>query len=272
MTFAFNWKTVITLVVLCIVVLCAVDYICWPAKADDSSAGIVFTYGSNYNYSVNVLPNNSYVHQGENISQGNYYDLSGVYGFSGVLAWWKDQWTAGTTYPEKTFDLNILKLHSVYIDPATWPVGKYYQFDGAMSGSNESGGSYFGNGNCYVFYVTKPSENWTAPTIVTNVTRTGEIEVNIGGNITKVQVTYTDQVTGTQTPVPTNTPLGQHTVILPTTAAPEPTNPDVVDKYGNPVNNAPANLNEVTPTPVPIGISVIAMVFAAAFVVWRKRK
>ena len=37
---------------------------------------------------VLVLPNNSYVHQGDNISQGNYYDLHGVYGFSGEVASW----------------------------------------------------------------------------------------------------------------------------------------------------------------------------------------
>lgn len=231
MTFKFNWKSVIPLIILCILALCMLECIVFPASADDSSSGISFSYGPNYNYSVNVLPNKSYVHQGENISQGNYYDLSGIYGFSGVLAWWKDPWAAGTTYPDKTFDLNLLKLHSVYIDPATWPIGRYYQFDGALSGSKESGSSYFGNGNSYVFYVTAPSANWAAP-----------------------------NVTNDATPVPTATIGGQYTIItqMPTQ---QPTTANVVDKYGNPVNNAPAGIQEVTAkSPVPFGIVIAGLI------------
>ncbi len=270
MTFKFNWKTVIPLLVICILVLCAMDYLCWPAKAEDSSAGTIFTYGPNYNYSENVLPNNSYVHQGENISQGDYYDLSGVYGFSGVLGWWKDQWAPGTTYPDKTFDLNVMHLRSIYIDPEKWPVGKYYQFDGAMYGDNSTSGSYFGNGNCYVFYVTKPAENWT-PTI-TNVTKTGEIEVNVGGNITHVQVTYTEQVIETQTPVPTATIEGQHTIVVgPQETQAMPTAANVVDRNGYPVNNVPEGMQQVTAkAPVSAGI-VIAGLVGGILLVKRRR-
>jgi hypothetical protein len=274
MTFKFNWKAVIPLIVLCILVLCITDYIFWPAKADDSSAGTIFSYGPNYNYSINVLPNNSYVHQGENISQGNYYDLSGIYGFSGVLGWWQDQWNPGTTYPDKTFDLNTLHLHNVYIDPATWPVGKYYQFDGMRYSDYTINGSYFGNGNCYMFYVVKPLNNWTAPEQIANVTKTGEIEVKIGENVTKVQVTYTEQVT--QTAVPTSTIAGEHTIVVPAkTTEPvysEATN--VVDRYGNPVNNAPADIEMVTPkSPVLGAIPVIAACIAGlVLIAWKRRR
>ena len=273
MTFKFNWKAVIPLIVLCILALCITDYIFWPAKADDSSVGTIFIYGSNYNYSVNVLPNNSYVHQGENISQGNYYDLSGIYGFSGVLGWWQDQWTSGTTYPDKTFDLNVLKLHKVYINPATWPTGKYYQFDGMRYSDYTINGSYFGNGNCYVFYVVKPPENWTPQEQITNVTKTGEIEVNIGGNVTKVQVTYTEQIT--QAPAPTDTITGEHTIVVPakTTAPIYSDATNIVDRYGNPVNNAPTDIKMVTPkSPVPGIIPVIACIVVLIPISWKRRR
>ena len=272
MTFKFNWKAVIPLIVLCILALCITDYIFWPAKADDSSAGISFTYGSNYNYSINVLPNNSYVHQGEDISQGNYYDLSGIYGFSGVLGWWQDPWIAGTIYPDKTFDLNTLHLRKVYIDPASWPTGKYFQFDGMRYSDYIINGSYFGKGNCYVFYVVKPPENWTAPEQITNVTKTGEIEVKIGGNVTKVQVTYTEQVT--QTPVPTNTIVGEHTIVIPAKTT-EPVYSDaanIVDRYGNPVNNAPAEIKMVTPkSSVPGIVPTIACIVGLVLIARKGR-
>ena len=75
-------KTIIKIVVAIALIFLVVLFIVQDVHAD------VFVYGSIYNYSEVVVPNNSYVHQGENISQGRYYDLSGVYGWSGLLANW----------------------------------------------------------------------------------------------------------------------------------------------------------------------------------------
>ena len=69
-----------------------------------------------------------YVHQGENISQGNYYDLSGIYGFSGVVVSWKDDDNAGITQPE--YVITLSHPSKVYIDPEIFPAGRYYQWDG----------------------------------------------------------------------------------------------------------------------------------------------
>ena len=81
-------------------------------------------YGPEISYNASLTDaNNSYVHQGDNITQGNYYDLSGIYGFSGILAHWNDDFdNAGVTEPDYMF--TIISPYAVYIDPAKFPVGR----------------------------------------------------------------------------------------------------------------------------------------------------
>ena len=106
-------------------------------------------YGPEISYNASLTDaNNSYVHQGDNITQGNYYDLSGIYGFSGILAHWNDDFdNAGVTEPDYMF--TIISPYAVYIDPAKFPVGRWYQWDGGVgcyggTNTNNNGGTILG--------------------------------------------------------------------------------------------------------------------------------
>lgn len=253
-----------------IIFVLLISFVFRPVFASDSSAGNVFVYGPNADFSQVVLPNNSYVHQGENISRGNYYDLSGVYGFSGVLCWWKNMDDAGYAYPDKTFDLNNMNPRHVYID-STWPVGRYYQFDGGTYNSdpNVITSTSFGKGNTYVFYVVD-SASPIAPAPVVTVVKNDEITVNVGGNVTQVPVTYVEEIV--ITPAPTATPENQHTIVIPTTEQELPVVTGVVDKYGNPINDARGDIARVTPnTPISAAIPCIALSMIALYFGLRRK-
>lgn len=244
-------------------------------------------YGPNLNYSEVVLPNNSYVHQGENISQGNYYDLSGVYGFSGVLAHWNDDYNAGVTEPDLTYTI-AGSPYSVYIDPATFPPGQYYQWDGGTNcGANSISGTSnyfsngvlvtstpgdegsscmgeFGNDNTYVFTVVARAAPQYVPVVHTmNVTET------VGNQTIIIPVTYTDTITATPVPVITEA----QTIVVPTTATPTPSGTqDAVDINGDPINGVSTNFQTVTTSPVPVDVTLCGLVGAIGILVWRREK
>lgn len=202
----------------------------------------IFTYGSNYNYSEVVLPNNSYVHQGENISQGLCYDLSGVYGWSGILANWKSEYDYGYTAPDNHNNLNDINYKVVCLDSSKWPVGAWYQIDHITSDTDDYTSDH---GNNLAFRVV-PYIGENAPYSTIEVVHTN-ISVQSGDEIVEIPVTYTMEVTAEPTQIDIAA-KNVTTITLPTTATPEPTR----DPRSTPV--------PVTPkTPIDVLIPVIAL-------------
>ena len=190
--------------------------IVWCISCPASAA--IFTYGTSHNYSAVVLPDNSYVHQGENISQGLNYDLSGIYGFSGKLAWWEDSDDVGFTYPDKIVTLDFTRK-PIYIDPEKFPVGDWYQFDGsACKNEDDYCTRTLGrHGNSYVFHVVAPAE----PLSEIAETRTEERSITIFSNGTSIEIPVTVTV---EVPVVTHTPdTGAVPFVTITVPTPEPT-------------------------------------------------
>lgn len=202
----------------------------------------IFTYGSNYNYSEVVLPNNSYVHQGENISQGLCYDLSGVYGWSGILGNWKSEYDYGYTAPDNHNNLNDINYKVVCLDSSKWPVGAWYQIDRITSDTDDYTSDH---GNNLAFRVV-PYIGESAPSSTIEVVHTN-ISVQSGDEIVEIPVTYTMEVTAE----PTHADIAAKnvtTITLPTTATPEPTR----DPRSTPV--------PVTPkTPIDVVTPIIAL-------------
>jgi hypothetical protein len=140
-----------------------------------------------------------YVYQGDNVSLGDTVDLTGVYGWTGLLGWWeRDYYEGGTTEPDVIIDLNeYLKVEVVYLDPAVWKVGRWYQWD-------KKGEEI--HGNTFVFRVN-PQTNFTK----TNKTST-IIKVNVSNTpepiaSTPIQPTpiTPEPITIVVTPIPTPT-------------------------------------------------------------------
>lgn len=236
----------------------------YPAKAD------VFVYGSELNYSVAMLPNNSYVHQMDNITQGNYYDLTGIYGFSGEIAHWNSSAYAGIDAPD--IIIKLTHPESTYIDPATFPPGKYYQWDGQTCDSAGDCTNGFGHGNAYVFCVSPPLLSTQETTIV----RTSNITILQNGNQIQIPVTYTEVQTYYGTPVPTASIGASGTIEVPTPEQTEdtsnqPLNLDVQDQSGIPINGGVAGAVPVTrKSPVPVAVPVLAVI--AGLIVMRRGK
>jgi hypothetical protein len=235
-----------SLIAFGIVIMIAVCIIASPAKAD------VFVYGSVPNYSAVVLPNCSYVHQGENISQGNWYDLRGVYGFSGQLAHWRTDGNSGVGTPDIIVDLNGEYL--TYIDPSKYPAGRYWQWDGVVCDSAGLCKSGFGNGNAYVFDVVASTTPVVTPTPekvvyhgnITMYTENGTVEIPV-----TAEATVIPEVT-------TQPPMGEvQTIIIPTTALPETTEP-------------PAEM-VTQPSPISDIIPLFAL-FIVGVCLWRNRQ
>ena len=233
----------------------------------------VFVYGSEYNYSVNVLPNNSYVHQGENISQGNYYDLTGVYGFSGELAHWNNDNSVGQGIPDQTV---VLVGHGLtYIDPSQFPAGRWWQWDSryCASGSDVCV-TGFGNNNAYVFSVVPQPIIKQEKTIV----HTSNITISQNGTSFEIPVTYTEIQTYYGTPAPTSTTGIGGTIMVPTPIPTEtqayndqPPNSDVQDQNGIPINGGVQGAVQVTAkAPVPVVVPLLAVI-GMLFVVRRKK-
>ena len=247
-------------------------------------------YGPEISYNASLTDaNNSYVHQGDNITQGNYYDLSGIYGFSGILAHWNDDFdNAGVTEPDYMF--TIISPYAVYIDPAKFPVGRWYQWDGGVgcyggTNTNNNGGTIlgatptptyneaglctngFGNDNAYVFAVVAPVAAPVVPVVHTmNVTET------VGNQTIIIPITYTETVTATPTSVISNA----QTIVVPTTvdtsSTTEPGQSNAVDINGDPINGVSTNFQSVTPSPVPVDVTLCGLVGAIGILVWGREK
>lgn len=214
-------------IVIAIALMIGIGVLIPPANAE------MFVYGSVPNYSAVIVPNNSYVMQGENISQGMYYDLRGVYGFSGQLAHWNNDNDVGMGQPDQIVELT--GRSKTYIDPVKFPVGRWWQWDGDMCSGLEFCTNGFGHGNAYVFYVTQGEE---ASLRERTTVQTSYITVLQGGSPIKIPVTYTQVETYYGTSIPTQAPQGSGTIIVPTTEpTPVPTiagpiNSDVQDQKG----------------------------------------
>jgi hypothetical protein len=223
------------------------------------------------NYSAVVLPNNSYVHQGENISQGNYYDLSGVYGFSGVIAHWNTIGDEGYKKPDQIITLDH-SLRNMYIDPAKFPVGTYWQLDD-LDCDTSGICSGFQHGNPYVFSVVAPMISIQERTIV----RTADITVYQNGTEIKIPVTYTQVQTYYGTPTPTQAPGISGTIEVTTEptidpATLGPVNANVQDQNGNPIVGGVAGAVPVTvKSPVGITTMMVALVGGAFVILIRRR-
>ena len=245
------------------------------APMQNQSSGI-FSFGDNYNYSAVVLPNGSYVHQGENVTQGNYYDLSGVFGWSGLLAHWNDDYAEGITYPDKINDLTTINYNRVYFDPWVWPVGDYYQFDGNLNNPTNTylNGSYFGADNEYVFHVVAPAGNETNPNAPRIVVHNSSVTVLQGGSSVQIATTWTEIVTSTPTPPPAVPTQPEANVTAPVTpdnlSSQLPSSGDVQDENGYAIAGGAAGAMPVTaPTPIPVEVPVVAVIMALVAVRWK---
>jgi hypothetical protein len=229
------------LIALAVLLTIAIGALVPPVKAD------VLIFGSTINYDAVILPNNSYVHQGENISQGNYYDLRGVYGFSGKLGHWNNQYDAGSGEPDQIITLSG-GYEFTYIDPVKFPVGKYYQWDGnyCPAGSDVCRKG-FGNNNAYVFYVNP--EQAAAQEV--SVVKHSNITVVSGSGVMQIPVTYSETVNVTAAPTITETDI--------------PEASHYQDAKGIEINTGVSGIAEVTPkSPGMIGIPVFAAIAAMA--------
>jgi hypothetical protein len=238
----------------------------------------VISYGPSYNYSEVVLPNTSYVHQGENISQGDWYDLNGVYGFSGKVAHWTDPGNIGYQSPDQIVVLNGNPHTLTYIDPAKFPVGEWWQWDGQICDTvNGYCSSGFGHGNNYIFAVVA-QQGQQVNQQERIVVYTSNITILQNGSSVQIPVTYTEVQTFVGTPVPTVTTGISGTIVVPTPVPTEtqyysdqPPNADVQDQNGIPINGGVAGAVVVTAkSPVPVVVPVLAIIIM--LVVMRRKK
>jgi len=237
------------------------------------TSATVVVFGTNYNYSEVVLPNNSYVHQGENISQGYFYDLGGVYGFSGKLAHWKNIDDIGYEAPDTIITLETIAHKFTYISPDEFPVGEWYQWDGQYCDEDKGYCSTgFGRGNNYAFTVVKKVPEWKtvdkSVTIVKNITITGE-----DGNERIVQVTVQETIQVRETVVDV---LASNvtTLIVPTTIPPittPPTPPPTLLLPNSDHTPVPTTLEVVTPKSAQNYVPCLVLI-ALAFVVMYRRE
>lgn len=232
----------------------------------------VLIYGSVPNYSAIILPNNSYVHQGENISQRNYYDLRGVYGFSGELAHWNNDDLVGRGQPDQIVSLSGRGF--TYIDPTVFPVGRWWQWDGQYCNSDGYCTTGFGNGNAYVFYVTPAEQQSTVQERV--IVQAANITISQNGSTIQIPVTYTQVQTYYGTPIPTQDLSGSGTIIPSFTETSQPTiagpiNPDVQDQNGISIPGGVSGAVVVTPkSPVPLAVPIFAIIIGL-IAMWRKK-
>ena len=217
----------------------------------------VISYGPSYNYSEVILPNDSYVHQGENISQGNWYDLSGVAGFSGLFAYWRYEEDVGYTVPTAIVTLDNLRW--VYIDPVLFPAGRWFMWDGEFcKDTGYACTSGFGRGNNYAFAVVKSDKPIPQSTPVSS-----EIVVSSGDTTIKIPVTLLQASTTETTP---DIAASNITTIVIPTPTPEPTTEVTI---GAAATQNPS-IDTVTPKAgVPVMIPVVALVIMGVFLVFK---
>lgn len=211
-----------------------------------------FVVGNSLNYSVALRQEYSYVMQGDNISQGFYYDLSGVYGWSGILGSWKNDYNAGYTLPDYTVNIGDENAHKVLIDQKRWNPGRWYQID--KYEANEFGNA-FKSGNNYVFYVVRNTtdKNGSPGTVVTQPPvaelRIYNTSVYVYDGNASIEIPMTVSVMETShvdISIPIDQPKNVQTIIVPTTIVTQP----------NPVSSP----RVVTPkTPLPIWLPLLSL-------------
>ena len=176
-----------------------------------------------------------YVYQGDNVTVGETYDLSGVYSFgiyAGQFAYWKNWYYEGTSAdPTKIISIAPRDIYNVYIDPAVWNVGNWYKYTGHDNVAHE---------NTFAFRVVKGNST-------SNVTPSeqGNKNVTVYMPPTLVAVTVTESPTPTPKPVKTAEP--RVVITLPPTPSPSPTFPSP----GLPLS----------PFPVMVGVILAALAF-----------
>lgn len=202
------------------------------------------TFGTPYNYSSVMRPEYSYVMQGDNISQGFYYDLSGVYGWSGILGSWKNDYNAGYTVPDYVVSIGDENMHKVLIDSTRWKPGRWYQID--KYEANEFGNA-FKSGNNYVFYVVKNTTARGMPSAVVTTSppvaelRVYNTSVYVYDGNTSIEIPMTVSVMETShvdISIPIEQPKNVQTIIVPTTIVTQP-NPVVSPKIVTPKASLP---------------------------------
>jgi hypothetical protein len=127
-----------------------------------------------------------YIQQSGTINQTETYDMTSVYGWTGKFAHWDNSYDENTDVePDQIVDLNkIKKSYAVYIDPAIWKLGNWYQYDGKMDERH---------GNTLAFVVNKSQSNVTA---------------NVTAKATSVK-------TAVKTPTPTPSPQNETETVVP---------------------------------------------------------
>jgi hypothetical protein len=255
------WITMLMLAVGLLIVIatgiCIISFLFPSASAE------VFVYGSQHNYSVNVIPNNSYVHQGDNISQGCYYDLTGVYGWSGYLGTWNHEGDVGYIMPDHYISFNSGPApRHYYIDPEKMPTGDWYQID-KFSFADDSDDTTiespsFGSENALAFHLvgsqfatSDTGELLVSPVQTTIATYYSNITRYDGTTIEHIPVSMT--AVETVTPESSFVPAGDVVVIT--------------------VNPTTANASGVKETPTPKeapGFLLATMIALAVVIVYRR--
>jgi hypothetical protein len=259
---------IVALIIIALGLIIFLGIFCPSASAD------VLIFGSTPNYSAVILPNNSYVMQGENISQGNHYDLRGVYGFSGELAHWNNDNSAGQGNPDQIVTLKGYGI--TFIDPVKFPVGRWWQWDGNYCPTSSDTCTFsFGHGNAYVFYVTPGQQGNNMSVQERVIVQSQNITIFQNGESIQIPVTYTQVETYYGTPIPTSASSGSGTITLSPTEIPIPTfagpiNPDVQDRNGVSIPGGVGGAMVVTQkSPIPILVPMFAVIMGL-FVMRRK--
>lgn len=210
--------------------------------------GLVLLLGLVFSHPASAY---AYVTQGMSVNQSEYYDLSGIYGFSGELGWWKYWYNEGSDdlAPDKIIDLNSMNYHKVYIDPAVWNLGNWYQWDG-LDKSN--------HGNTFVFRVVK--HNSTVPKVQVTAS-TGFV---IGTTISPV---VTSPVT-TPVPSPVAAAVTPVTIVIP--VSPTPAVTAHFDKDQVIATQAVATMPTMKKADVPIEIPIFAVIGISCLWLFRR--
>ena len=151
------------------------------------------------------------VQQGDNITQGETYDLSGIYSwgdYQGQFAYWKHWYNEGTNVePTKVIFVEPRNRYNVYIDPSQWTVGNWYKRCSDCKNENNFAFKVIASNDAIV----RAQPTTVAP---------GQTMVAVTGRITQTQTTSTPTETPTPVPAQTDTPV---VIVLTTQPTPVPT-------------------------------------------------
>lgn len=222
------------------------------------------------NYSVAIVPANGYVHQMDNITQNVYYDLSGIYGFSGRVAHWDSDDAVGYVYPDQVVFLD--KPEHMYIDPAKFHPGRWFQYDPESTYCTDDKawcGNSFGRGNSYVFYVVENKSAYESPAVVTvtvTAPRVTLISFDINGS-QSIEMTNNNAPDQNYTQIVVPTPIDPVPVYTITLQPIETTEEITTEATPLVVDNSAPEIPIVTPK---APLSAFAAISALAVILWRR--